>query len=48
MTPSIDEAVLLFLTLFALYSPLAALSSYLPIVGRLPRGDQRRLALGLF
>lgn len=48
MTPSIDEAVLLFLALFALYSPLAALSSYLPIVGRLPPGDQRRLALGLF
>ncbi|MGW4420603.1 MarC family protein [Streptosporangium sp. NPDC004631] len=48
MTPSIDEAVLLFLTLFALYSPLAALSSYLPIVGRLPPGDRRRLALGLF
>ncbi|MEU0517586.1 MarC family protein [Streptosporangium sp. NPDC006007] len=48
MTPSIDEAVLLFLTLFALYSPLAALSSYLPIVGRLPPGDRCRLALGLF
>lgn len=43
-----DNAVLMFLTLFALYSPLAALPSYMPIVGGYDARDQRRLALGLF
>lgn len=43
-----DLGVLLFLTLFALYSPIAALSSYLPIVGRLPVPERTRLAVGLF
>lgn len=43
-----DLGVLLFVTLFALYSPIAALSSYLPIVGRLPLPDRTRLAVGLF
>lgn len=38
----------LFLALFALYSPLAALSSYFPIVSRLGGRDQFRLALALF
>lgn len=40
--------LLLFLALFALYSPLAALSSYFPIVSKLSSRDQLRLALGLF
>ncbi|MBL8778640.1 MAG: MarC family protein [Acidimicrobiales bacterium] len=48
MSGSVDLGVLLFVTLFALYSPLAALSSYLPIVGRLPLPDRTRLAVGLF
>lgn len=48
MSGSLDLGVLLFVTLFALYSPLAALSSYLPIVGRLPRPERTRLAVGLF
>jgi multiple antibiotic resistance protein len=43
-----DNAVLLFLTLFALYSPLAALPSYMPIIGGYDTADQRRLAIGLF
>lgn len=43
-----DNAVLMFLTLFALYSPLAALPSYMPIVGGYGAKEQRRLALGLF
>lgn len=43
-----DNAVLMFLTLFALYSPIAALPAYFPIVGRLGAADQRRLAVGLF
>lgn len=48
MTDSVDLGILMFLALFALYSPIAALSSYLPIVGRLPVRDRNRLALGLF
>ena len=43
-----EQPVLLFLALFALYSPVAAVSSYFPVVGRLPPGDQPKLALGLF
>ncbi len=43
-----DNAVLMFITLFTLYSPLAALPSYMPIVGRYQAAEQRRLALGLF
>jgi multiple antibiotic resistance protein len=38
----------MFVALVTLYSPLAALPSYLPIVGRLAPKEQRRLALGLF
>jgi len=41
------EAVVLFLALFALYSPVAALSSYLPIVRPFGPAEQLRLALGL-
>lgn len=42
------DPALMFLALIALYSPLAALSAYLPIVGRFDRADQARLASGLF
>jgi multiple antibiotic resistance protein len=49
MTLSKDSAAfVMFVALFTLYSPLAALPSYLPIVGRLGPADQRRLAIGLF
>jgi multiple antibiotic resistance protein len=41
------EAVILFLALFALYSPVAALSSYLPIVRPYSHAQQLRLAVGL-
>ena len=41
------EAAVLFLALFALYSPVAALSSYLPIVRPYGRAQQLRLAIGL-
>jgi multiple antibiotic resistance protein len=44
----LGEPLLLFLALFALYSPIAALPSYFPVVGRLGPADQRRLAIGLF
>ena len=43
-----NEAVLMFIALVTLYSPLAALPSYMPIVGRFSPRDQHRLALGLF
>lgn len=43
-----SDPALMFLALIALYSPLAALSSYLPIVGRFSGADQARLAFGLF
>lgn len=43
-----SDPALMFLALVALYSPLAALSSYLPIVGRFSGADQLRLAVGLF
>ena len=43
-----DNAVLMFIALFTLYSPLAALPSYMPIVGRFPAREQGRLAIGLF
>jgi multiple antibiotic resistance protein len=42
------NAWLLFLALFALYSPVAALSSYIPYVEGYSNAEQRRLALGLF
>lgn len=45
---ALDPAILLFLALFALYSPAASVSSYFPIVSGLSRRDQRRLAFGLF
>ncbi|MEU7908499.1 MarC family protein [Actinoplanes sp. NPDC049118] len=41
------EALVLFLALFALYSPVAALSSYLPIIRPFGHPQQLRLALGL-
>ncbi|BBH67592.1 hypothetical protein ACTI_42770 [Actinoplanes sp. OR16] len=41
------EALVFFLALFALYSPVAALSSYLPYVRGYSHAQQVRLALGL-
>jgi multiple antibiotic resistance protein len=43
-----SEAVVLFLALFALYSPPAAIASYVPIVKSLDLADRTRLAFGLF
>ncbi|SOD71494.1 multiple antibiotic resistance protein [Jatrophihabitans sp. GAS493] len=45
---AVDDAVVLFITLVALYSPAAALSSYLPIIARFSAKDQLRLAIALF
>ncbi|BCP51707.1 UPF0056 membrane protein [Kaistia sp. 32K] len=48
MQTFVSDPALMFLALIALYSPLAALSSYLPVVGPYSQKDQLRLALGLF
>ncbi len=42
------DAIVLFVTLFALYSPLAALSSYFPVLRPVPIEQHARLSLGLF
>jgi multiple antibiotic resistance protein len=47
-TFAVNNAVILFLTLFALYSPIAALSSYLPMVAPFSSKDQLRIAITLF
>lgn len=44
----VEQPLLLFLALFALYGPLAAVSSYFPVVARRRPADQVRLAVGLF
>jgi multiple antibiotic resistance protein len=46
--PSLVAPIELFLALFALYSPLAAVSSYFPMVNGLSAGDRKKLAIGLF
>jgi multiple antibiotic resistance protein len=43
-----EQPLLLFLALVALYSPIAALPSYFPVVGQLDNHEQRRLAIALF
>lgn len=43
-----EDSLLLFFTLFALYSPIAAMASYLPIISRYSATDQRKLAIRLF
>lgn len=48
MQSFVSDPALMFLALIALYSPLAALSSYLPVVGPFSARDQFHLALGLF
>jgi multiple antibiotic resistance protein len=42
------EALLMFLALMALYSPVAAVASYIPLVKPYSPAQRRRLALGLF
>jgi multiple antibiotic resistance protein len=42
------EAVVLFLALFALYSPVTSLSAYLPIIRGYSHTQQIRLSFGLF
>jgi len=46
--PLFETPLMMFMALLALYSPVAAMSSYFSIVRRLGPADQRRLAFGLF
>ena len=48
MTPPWQLVVGFFLTLVALYSPLAAAAAYGPIIGDFTPADRRRIALRLF
>jgi multiple antibiotic resistance protein len=48
MTLGESEAVLMFLALIALYSPVAAVSSYIPLLKPFNPSQQLRLAIGLF
>jgi multiple antibiotic resistance protein len=48
MASSVEEAVLLFLALVGLYSPVAAVSSYLPVLQPFNPRQQLRIAIGLF
>ena len=48
MARDIDEALLLFLALVGLYSPVAAISSYIPLLKPYDAKEQRRISIGLF
>lgn len=48
MARNIDEALLLFLALVGLYSPVAAVSSYIPLLKPFNAREQLRISLGLF
>lgn len=45
---SLENPISMFLALFALYSPFAAVSSYFPIVSKFNAKDQTQLAIWLF
>jgi multiple antibiotic resistance protein len=44
----LELPVRLFLALFALFTPVASLSAYFPLVSRIPPADQVKLAVGVF
>lgn len=46
--PSLQNPILMFTALVALYSPVASLSSYFPILRQLDRRSQVKLSVGLF
>jgi multiple antibiotic resistance protein len=46
--PPLENPILMFTALVALYSPVAALSSYFPILRRLDTGSQVKLSVALF
>lgn len=48
MTITLQQLLLLFVSLFTLFSPLANIGPFASLVSHLPRGDQRRLAFAVF
>jgi multiple antibiotic resistance protein len=43
-----ELALLMFVTLVGLYSPVSSVAAYLPVLSRLPQSQHAKLALGLF
>ena len=48
MTISLQNLLLLFVSLFTLFSPLANIGPFSSLVGHFPREDQRKLAFSVF
>ncbi len=48
MTLTLQQLLLLFVSLFTLFSPLANIGPFASLVGHFPREDQRRLAFAVF
>lgn len=48
MTISLQQLLILFVSLFTLYSPLSNLGPYASLVGHFPRADQKKLAFAVF
>lgn len=48
MTITLQQLLLLFVSLFTLYSPLSNVGVYAALVGHFPRADQKKLAFRVF
>jgi len=48
MTISLQQLLLLFVSLFTLFSPLSNVGPYASLVGHFPRADQKKLAAAVF
>lgn len=48
MTITLQQLLLLFVSLFTLYSPLSNVGAYAALVGHFPRADQKKLAFAVF
>ena len=48
MTMTLQQLLLLFVSLFTLFSPLANIGPFASLVGHFPRADQRKLAFAVF
>ena len=48
MNITLQQLLLLFVSLFTLFSPLANIGPFASLVGHFPRADQRKLALAVF
>ncbi len=48
MTMTLQQLLLLFVSLFTLYSPLSNVGPYASLVGHFPRAEQKKLAVAVF